>query len=66
MTNITVLRIFISAAAVALLVVQVAVPNLRLDAIGLGLVALAALPWVSSNHRERKTARRLGSQVPGR
>jgi hypothetical protein len=44
----TALRVLISVGVLALLATQLAVPNLRLDAVALGLVVLAVLRWLSS------------------
>jgi hypothetical protein len=48
MKNETATRVLISVGALALLAAELAVPSLRLDAVGLGLVVLAVLPWLSS------------------
>ena len=48
MSSKTGLRLLISAGALALLWTQIAAPQLRLDAVALGLVVLAVLPWLSS------------------
>jgi hypothetical protein len=48
MSSKTGLRLAITAGALALVATQFAVPWLRLDAIALGLVVLAVLPWLSS------------------
>jgi len=42
------LRIFISGAAIAILATRTVFPELSIDAIALGLLALAILPWVTS------------------
>ncbi len=42
------LRLLISVGALALLGTQLVAPSLRLDAVALGLVVLAVLPWLSS------------------
>ena len=42
------LRLLITTGAVALLIAQFVMPQLKLDAASLGLVALAVLPWLSS------------------
>jgi hypothetical protein len=48
MNSKTGLRLLISAGALALLAMQFSAPRLRLDAVALGLVVLAVLPWLSS------------------
>jgi hypothetical protein len=48
MNSKTGLRLVITASALALLATQFAAPRLRLDAIALGLLVLAVLPWLSS------------------
>lgn len=41
------LKLLVSAIALAALVVRIAFPDLGLDAVSLGLLALAVLPWLS-------------------
>ena len=63
MSGKTGLRLSITAGALALVATHFAVPGLRLDAVALGLVVLAVLPWLASII-ESATTRRMGGKVP--
>ena len=47
-------RLIISAAALVLIVVKLVRPGARIDAVALGLLALAAIPWLQRLFKARR------------